>query len=377
MLTVKENCGNRRTYRKIGLTASWAALLGVIFLTTQGLAAAEAPSLKGSGEIVFPTLGGSWEDALKRSFFEPFTEETGIKVVIVPEDHAQLMASTKAGQPYADLTSLSGGLLEAWTQKGILAKIDYKYFDPKVIANIPEVWRKDHGVGRVVYSMVMAWNTDVYKNPPNTWQEFFDQSQFAGPRGFANCDKIVDGADLEIALMADGVPFDEVYPIDLDRAFKKLAELKPNVSKWWTSGSQQAQGLIAGEFDSTTAYNGRIYRAIKDGAPVNFTWNQSVQMYDYLVVMKDTPNYENVMKFLAFFARADRQAEYARIQTGGPTNALTFELIDDELKQWLPGNPEHKGKVLVQDYSWWSQNDGSGRTNWEAAIDRCVKLLSN
>ena len=374
MPTCFASCMNRR-FASFFVAASIASV--VVSANVSNALAGEAPSLKGSGEIVFPTLGGSWEDALKRSFFEPFTKETGIKVVIVPEDHAKLMASTKAGQPYADLTSLSGGMLEAWTRDGILAEIDYKYFDPEVTANIPEVWRKAHGVGRVVYSMVMAWNTDVYSEGPSTWQEFFDQSKFPGPRGFAACDKIVDGADLEIALMADGVPFDEVYPVDMDRAFSKLEAMKKDVSKWWTSGSQQAQGLVAGEFDATTAYNGRIYRAINDGAPVNFTWNQSVQMYDYLVVMKDTPNYDNVMKFLAFFARPDRQAEYARIQTGGPTNAKTFEHVDAELAKWLPGNPEHEGKVLVQDYSWWSQTDDSGRTNWERAVERCTKLLSN
>lgn len=372
--TGKETASRLKPARRICSALAFALGAGVMSVPA---VASDAPSLKGSGEIVFPSLGGTFEDALKRAFFEPFTAETGINVVIVPEDHAKLMASTKAGQPYADLTSLSGGMLEAWAKDGILASVDYKYFDPKVIEAIPEVWRKEHGVGRVVYSMVMAWNTEKYPNPPSTWAEFFDQSKYPGPRGYAACDKIVDGADLEIALMADGVPIGEVYPIDMDRAFAKLENLKKDVSKWWTSGSQQAQGLVAGEFDATTAFNGRIYRAIKDGAPVNFTWNQSVQMYDYMVAMNGTPNYDNVMKFFAFFSRPDRQAEYARIQTGGPTNSKTFELVDAELAKWLPGNPEHKDKVLVQDYSWWAQADDQGRTNWERAVERCTKLLSN
>ncbi|NJL18453.1 MAG: ATP-binding protein [Nitrospira sp.] len=34
---------------------------------------------------------------------------------------------------------------------------------------------------------------------------------------------------LEMALIADGVPMDKLYPIDVDRAFKKLEELKPHV----------------------------------------------------------------------------------------------------------------------------------------------------
>lgn len=343
------------------------------------LALAEAPSLKGTGEIIFPTLGGSWEAALKKAYFEPFTKETGIKVVIVPEDHAKLMASADAGKPYADLTSLSGGMLTSWVKKGLLEDIDYKYFAKETIEGIPSVWRHKQGVGRVVYSMVMAWNNQVFPKgkEPQTWQDFFAPKKFLGPRGFGSCDKIVDGADLEIALMSDGVPFNKIYPIDMDLAFKKLEAFKPNIVKWWSSGSQQPQGLIAGEFDITTAYNGRMYRAIKDGAPIDFTWNQSVLMYDYYVVMKGTPNRDNVMKFLAFSTRADRQAAYAEIQFGGPTNKYAFKHISKDLARWLPGNPEYADKVLTQDYSWWSAMNPNGKTtNWEEAVERCTKMLS-
>src|SRR3546814_19993340 len=47
---------------------------------------------------------------------------------------------------------------------------------------------------------------------------------------------------LEFALMADGVPADQVYPTlrtprGVDRAFRKLDEIKPNVV-WWSSISQ-------------------------------------------------------------------------------------------------------------------------------------------
>ena len=350
-----------------------------VIVLSQFPAFAQEPSLKGSGEVVIPTLGGSSEAALVEAYFEPFTRETGIKVVIVPEDHAKLMTSAESGEPYADITSLSGGMLASWDQKGLLEDVDYKYFAEESIAGIPPIWRQKRGVGRLVYSAVLSWNSEALpegKRPQN-WSEFFDTTNFPGPRGFANCDKIVDGADLEIALMADGVPLDKIYPIDVDRAFGKLEAVKPSIVKWWSSGSQQAQGLIAGEFDITSAYNGRIWNAMKSGAPVDFTWNQSVMQYDYFVVMKGAVNLENAMKFLAFHSRADRQAAYSEAIGYGPVNKNAFELISKDVADWLPGNPDVAGTVLTQDYSWWNALGPDNKmTNWQSVVERCTKMLS-
>ena len=70
--------------------------------------------------------------------------------------------------------------------------------------------------------------------------------------------------NLEAALIADGVPMDKLYPIDVDRAFKKLEELKPHVLVWWNSGAQSAQILQDGEVDMVGAWNGRIQAAMKE-----------------------------------------------------------------------------------------------------------------
>ncbi len=61
-----------------------------------------------------------------------------------------------------------------------------------------------------------------------------------------------------MALIADGVPVDKLYPLDVDRAFKKLEQLKPHVLVWWSSGAQSAQVLKDGEVDMVAAWNGRI-----------------------------------------------------------------------------------------------------------------------
>ena len=55
------------------------------------------------------------------------------------------------------------------------------------------------------------------------------------------------------ALIADGVPMEKLYPIDANRAFKKLEQLKPHVLVWWNSGAQSVQILQDGEVDMVTA----------------------------------------------------------------------------------------------------------------------------
>ena len=54
---------------------------------------------------------------------------------------------------------------------------------------------------------------------------------------------------LEIALMADGVAPKDLYPLDLDRAFRKLDEIKDHIAVWWTGGAQSTQLLESGEVD--------------------------------------------------------------------------------------------------------------------------------
>ncbi len=51
---------------------------------------------------------------------------------------------------------------------------------------------------------------------------------------------------MEIALLADGVAPDKLYPIDADRAFKKLDTIKKQ-SIFWTTNSQSQQLLVDGE----------------------------------------------------------------------------------------------------------------------------------
>lgn len=363
---------------KIRLTLSIGTAVAVALFAS--LAQAEEPSLKGSGELVVTAGGGTWEAALKKAFFEPFEQETGIKVVVVPDDRAKLLASVKRGAPEADITNLSAGALSTWLRQQALEKVDYKYFDQETLSGMQDVVKDDYGVGSSFYSIMMAFSEAEYpssKPRPNTWAEFWDTTKYPGPRGLAGCgDRLISGGTLEYASLADGVAKDELYPIDLDRAFKKLDELKPSVGKWWQAGGEAPQGLVDGELSMSTAFNGRLYNAFKQQAPIGSTWNESLIEYDFWVVPKGSPNYENALKFLAFISKAKPQADYAIEFAGGPINSNAYKFIPEDLAKWLPGSPQNVDGQVYQNYRWWNEVRPDGKTNIEAALDRCVAELS-
>lgn len=355
-----------------------AMMLGLLVLPAG--VAAQTPSLRGSGEVVVTTGGGSWEAAQKKAYFEPFEQATGIKVVLVPGDTGKLLASIERGQPDADLTNLSAGVIATFVNRQALAKIDYKYFDQETLDGIAPVLKHEYGVGAILYAIVMAYNEKEYppgKPRPQTWAEFFDVKAYPGPRGLSGCgDRLISGGGLEFAMLATGADPGSIYPIDLDRAFKALARLKPDVGRWWQMGGEAPQGLIDGELSISTAFNGRIYAARQQGAPIGMTWQHALVQYDYWVVPKNSPNYDNAMKFLAFVSRAKPQADFSNEMAFGPVNSKAYAFIRPDLAPWLPASPQNEKQIIYQDYGWWTQRGPDGKTNWDRAMAQCVSTLS-
>ena len=123
----------------------------------------------------------------------------------------------------------------------------------------------------------------------------WDVKRFPGPRSMRN--HPID--NLEFALIADGVPMDKLYPIDFDRAFKKLDQIKPHVTVWWSTGQQPAQLLLDKEVVLATGWNGRFYDLIKKGAPVEIEWNEGALKQGSFVIPKGAKNVYWAKKMLA------------------------------------------------------------------------------
>src|SRR5262249_1062354 len=146
------------------------------------------------------------------------------------------------------------------------------------------------------FSTVIAYRKDKFPNGgPASWADFWDTTKFPGPRSLQQYAARI----LPIALLADGVAIDKLYPLDADPAFKALDRSKPASRVWWTQGPQSQQLLRDGEMDVIGIWNGRIQELMDQGSATDFSWNQAEIDRAYWVVAKGTPRAELARKYIA------------------------------------------------------------------------------
>jgi putative spermidine/putrescine transport system substrate-binding protein len=306
-------------------------------------------------QIVVSDPGGPYTIAYRKAFYDPFEKATGIKVISVARESqpvAQFAAMVKTRNYVWDATILTISAdipyLEA---EGFLEPIG---LDPKDYPDLMPEAITPNFLGLDVYSTVLAFRTDTLGEGkrPQSWADFWNVEKFPGRR----CLRRSPLDTLEQALMADGVGLDELYPLDVDRAFKSLDKIKPHIDLWWTSGAQAMQAIQSGEVDMISTWNGRAQAAIENGAPVQVVWNQGLYSIEGWAIPKGTPRAEMAKEFVRFCADAKRQADFTDTLAYGPTNRKAFDSIPPERAAFLPTAEQNLKNMRLPSPSWWAAN---------------------
>jgi putative spermidine/putrescine transport system substrate-binding protein len=317
-----------------------------------------------AGRVIVRTIGGSYEEAVTKTIFEPFTKTTGIEVVKVPATLGKLVAMFEAGKIEVDVVDLYEYATMVLSQKGGFEKIDYKSWKFTNPEDIDPASRKPDGVVGLYTSEVLGYNSQVFPagKHPRSWAEFWDAKRFPGPRMLA--DLASGSVGLEFALLADGVPKNTLYPIDVDRAFKSLDRIRPSIRKFWDTGALSAQMLTDQEVVLGSIWNGRIQTAIDKGAPLGIEWNEAMLITQYWAVMKGAQNLAEAQRFVDFACQPEIQADLAKAIPYGPSNRQAFKSIPANIAARLPSSPEHLAQAFVQSGRWWADNRATVGERW-------------
>jgi putative spermidine/putrescine transport system substrate-binding protein len=341
---------NRRQAIALGGASALAA-------TTPAFAQSEPPK---PSQIVVNHSGGSMGSAMRKAFFNGFEKKYGIKVVETsPADFGKLRAMVESGNVEWDVTEIGGQDAIRATKMNLVEKIDDKIVDR---SKYPEKVRTPYVFASSVYTTIIGYRNDVFKNgsQPKSWADWWDVKKFPGARSMR--DHPVD--NLEFALIADGVPMDKLYPLDVDRAFKKLDQIKPHVGVWWATGQQPAQLLLDKEVVLATGWNGRFYDLIKKGAPIEIEWNQGALKQGSFVIPRGAKNPYWGQKMLAEMSVPQQQAVYAT-ELGYPgLNLESLNFVDAKVKPYLP--TQYIDKQFWIDDSWWADNGNKMLELWNA-----------
>ncbi len=321
--------------------------------------------------VTVMSWGGAYTKSQVEAYHKPFTAATGIKVISVDADNpaTPIKAQVEAGNVTIDVADVEFSDAVRLCDEGLLEPIDASMLPPApdgtpAIKDFIDGAIQDCAVANIVWSTVVAYNSDNVKGTPTSIADFFDTKKFPGKRGLRKSAK----ATLEMALEADGVPASEVYsvlntPEGVDRAFAKLDTIKDDIV-WWEAGAQPPQLLADGEVVMSTAYNGRIFNAaISEGQPLVVLWDGQILDFDLFVIPKGAPNKDNAMKFISFATDTQRLADQASWISYGParksSSALVGKYIDGktDMAPHMPTAPANMSNALVNNFEFWVDHD--------------------
>ena len=250
---------SRRQVVKGAGVAALAATFPTILTSRKAVAAIE---------ITVRDPGGPYVEAFGEAYYKPFNEMMKGEVVVTGvagkhEPTAQVKLMVDTGSYTWDMAHLSISAHNLLRDAGYLEELGID--DHPDVQEIPAHFRTPYLLGIDVYTTILAYRTDVYPKmgpePTGGWKDLWDVNGIPGRRAIRK--HAFD--TIEQALMADGVAPDQLYPIDVDRAFAKMNEIRANIDVWWTSGAQSAQLIKDGEVDMIALWVSRVIGAIKDG----------------------------------------------------------------------------------------------------------------
>jgi putative spermidine/putrescine transport system substrate-binding protein len=330
---------------------------GMIGIAAAVVAITAAAGSAHARDLTVVSWGGNYQDAQREIYFKPFTKETGTPLLEESWDggYGVIAAKMETRPADWDVVQVETEELELGCADGMYEPVDWsalggedKFLDAAV---------SECGVGAIVWTTGLSYDADRLETAPTSWNDFWDTDAFPGKRGLRRGPKYA----LEFALMADGVPVEEVYdvlatPEGVDRAFAKLDEIKDDIV-WWEAGAQPIQLLASGEVVMTTAYNGRLAGINKDeGKNFQIVWPGSIYAIDSWVVLKDSPNKEAAFDFIRFASQAENQSKLPGYIAYGLTNKEAGDMLAPEVAAQLPTAPDNLEGAIALDGDFWVDN---------------------
>ncbi len=314
--------------------------------------------------LTIVTRGEGTEAAVVEAYTRVFTATTDVPVHTETWEGGMDALRTRAPETNWDLIQVDPDELTAGCAEGLFEKLDWTAIGGKDHYHAMGV--SDCGAGATVSNMVLAWDRDKFQATP-TWSDFWDVAKIPGKRGLA---KSVRGA-LEFALLADGIALGDVYKTlgtadGIDRAFRKLDQLKPYIV-WWQTPSDAAKILGSGDV-LMTATPSRVIVQANRGEKRNFGVQFAASLYEprYWAILKGAPNLRDAQQFLYFTGAAGIEARLFRASGEVGLAKGANEWLTPDQQAFSPTLKANESTALRIDNGFWHDNLAKLRVRFDA-----------
>lgn len=319
-------------------------------------------------QVIIASTGGAYDRALKEAWFDPFTKATGVAVTIVSATNAEMRAKAaamvKSGNVTWDL--YLDGEIQSASEAHRQVTEDLTAFCARFSTKADLATNTCEAGGALLQStatLLVYRKDDGAQTAPETWADMWDVGRFPGGRAFPNFDD--PWRVLAAALLADGVKKDELFPLDVDRAFRKLDEIRDDVTLWWKTGDQSVQGFRNNEYDVGQIWLTRAKAMKNDGLPISWSYKAAFLVGDRIALIKGAPNRDNALKLIAFWLDNPAvQAKACDVLSCTPPSTEAISLMSEEARKSMPTTAEIKDSVIVPDAAWINANAAMLLQRW-------------
>lgn len=329
----------------------------------------------GPNTLVQNDSGGELFKGQQIAYINNWEKITGWKVqdIAPSSDPGIVKAQVDSGNPQFDIFE-TGSIGDAMNeeQAGLLEKIDMDLLKP-LFDKFPEganYKHSDYWVQFGYFGVVLIWDTrkwPVSGLHPTTPNDLFDTAKFPGKRCLFKFPEY--GGTLEFALLADGVAPDQLYPLDVDRALKKLDTIK-NDTVWWLSGAESVQRIVGGDCAMGVTWHGRPALRLKEDPTLSIavSWQGALLIDNGWAIPKGSKKREAANSLLAFAFTPQNQCKF--LNALGYGIPIDDSCLDDFGKTWGV-TQEHFDMMPAQ------QDPGYYSTHIKELIDKFNEWLSS
>lgn len=309
--------------------------------------------------------GGDYQDAQKEAFFEPFSAATGATIEEKVADIGALRDQVESEDVIWDVMTVPMEQMVRLARDNVLEPMNYDVVDRTPL--YPDI-ALEYGVGVAYFSTAMIYSHES-TNIPQDWTSFWDvpevEEEADIPPEALRCLRRNPIGTMEFALLADGVPIDELYPLDIERAFASLDRIRDHVLVWWQESKEPIELIAANAVGAASAWNVRIPQLeLTDVVRIN--WYQGMLSADAWIVPRGALNQDVAFDFINYATRAVPQANFSLLVPYGPVNVDSFQLIRNDRVAMLPSAPGNKPLQFVENWSYWAEYEERLTAEFEA-----------
>lgn len=337
-------------FRRLGptrrrfLQGSAAAIAGVTLANcrqniavqseTEEAVAAPAEGTGGAGSGVLHVY--TWADYTNDEMVQAFTDKTGIEVIVdIYDSNETMLAKMQAGGGEAySIIYPSDYMVQQMIELGMLTKLDKARI--MGMDNIFDKWQDPVYDSSNTFSVPFAWgttgllyNTEVISDSPEDWDYLWENASELSRR-MTLLDDVRE--TMGMVLKSLGYSYNSTDPAEIEEAYNKLVELKPNLASFMSFGFED--GLLSGDLAVVMAYSVDALSSIAEDDRLNYiipTSGSSVWT-DTLVIPTTAPNVDAAYEWINFnLDPAIAQLNTETLFNATP-NKVAYENLSNEFK---------------------------------------------